>query len=342
MPDHLFRNDGGRFVDVSTEAGIVDRTGEGLGVVATDLDGDGRIDLFVANDQSAKFLFLNRGGLRFEEVGHIAGVASNASGLYQASMGVASGDLNADGQPDLAVTNFYNEYTALYQNLGQAVFSDHSTEYGLAVASRYRLGFGIAFLDFNNDGWLDLVTANGHVDDNRTDVPQRMPSQLFAGTEGGHRLVDVTDRAGPGFSVPLLGRGLAVGDLDNDGRVDLVILPQNQPLAYFHNQTEGGRSLTLSLEGTSSNRDSIGARVIVESGGRRRFAWRSGGGSYQSASDPRLHIGLGTADRIDCVEVTWPSGRVDRYAGLQPGGGYRLREGDPSFKALPGFQRKPG
>ena len=337
MPDHLFRNDGGRFVDVSTASGIVDRTGEGLGVVATDLDGDGRVDLFVANDQSAKFLFLNRGGLHFDEVGHVAGVASNASGMYQASMGVASGDLDGDGLPDLAVTNFYNEYTALYQNLGGGVFSDHTAEFGVAVASRYRLGFGVAFLDFNNDGRLDLVTANGHVDDNRTDVPQRMPAQLFAGSHGECRLVDVTEGAGPVFQVPLLGRGLAVGDLDNDGRVDLVILPQNQPLVYFHNQTGGGRSLTLLLEGSPSNRDAIGARVVVESGGRRQFVWRTGGGSYQSASDPRLMIGLGTADRVDAVEVTWPSGRVDRHTGLLPGRGYRLREGDASFKMLPGF-----
>src|SRR5262249_44696668 len=153
----------------------------------------------------------------------------------------------------------------------------------------------------------------------------------------GYKLVDVTDRAGPAFQLPLLGRGLAAGDLDNDGRVDLVILPQNQPAVYFHNRTGGGRSLTLLLEGTSSNRDAVGARVVVESGKRRQFAWRTGGGSYQSASDPRLHIGLGTADRVDSVEVTWPSGRVDRYTGLQPGRGYRLREGDPSFKALPGF-----
>ena len=336
-PDHLFRNDGGHFVDVTAEAGIVDSTGEGLGVLATDLDGDGRIDLFVANDQSAKFLFLNRGGLRFEEIGHVAGVASNASGVYQASMGVASGDVNGDGLPDLAVTNFYNEYTALYQNLGGGVFSDHTAEYGVAVASRYRLGFGIAFFDFNNDGRLDLVTANGHVDDHRTDVPQRMAAQLFAGAESESRLIEVTDRAGPDFQVPLLGRGLAVGDMDNDGRDDLIILPQNQPLVYFHNQTEAGRSLTLLLEGTKSNRDAIGAQVVVESGGRRQFAWRMGGGSYQSASDPRIKIGLGTHGQIDAVLVTWPSGRVDRHTGLEPGRGYRLREGDPSARPCPAF-----
>src|SRR4029077_18984990 len=126
---------------------------------------------------------------------------------------------------------------------------------------------------------------NGHVDDHRTDVPQRMRAQLFAGAADGKKLVDVTDRAGPVFQVPLLGRGLAVGDLDNDGRFDLLILPQNQPLVYFHNQSEGGRSLTLLLEGTSSNRDAVGARVVVELGGRRQYAWRTGGGSYQSASE---------------------------------------------------------
>jgi hypothetical protein len=198
----------------------------------------------------------------------------------------------------------------------------------------------MAFVDFNNDGRLDLVTANGHVDESRTDVPQQMQAQLFAGAENEHKLVDVTDRAGPAFQLPLLGRGLAAGDMDNDGRVDLVILPQNEPTVYFHNRTGGGRSLTLLLEGTSSNRDAVGARVVVESGGRRRFAWRTGGGSYQSASDPRLHIGLGTADRIDSVEVTWPSGRVDRFRGLEPGRGYRLREGDPASEALPGFGRE--
>jgi enediyne biosynthesis protein E4 len=341
QPDHLFRNDGGRFVDISNEAGIVDGDGQGLGVVAGDLDGDGRIDFFVANDQSAKFLFLNRGNRRFEEIGHSAGVASSASGLYQASMGVACADVNGDGLPDLAVTNFYNEYTALYLNFGGGVFSDHSAEYGLTVPSRYRLGFGMAFVDFNNDGQLDLVTANGHVDESRPNVPQQMQAQLFAGALAGRKLADVTDSAGPAFQLSLLGRGLAAGDLDNDGRVDLVIVSQNQPAAYFHNRTDGAHSLTLLLEGTTSNRDAVGARVVVECGKRRQFAWRIGGGSYQSASDPRLHFGLGTAERVDSVEVTWPSGKVDRYTGLEPGRGYRLREGDESLKELPGFHREP-
>ncbi len=262
-------------------------------------------------------------------VGDLAGAIDQVktAGLYQASTGVACGDLNGDGLPDLAVTNYYNEYRALYQNLGSGAFSDSSSAIGLAVPNRYRLGFGIAFLDFNNDGQLDLVTACGHVEENRTDVPYRMPTQLFAGAGHGQKMVDVTERAGADFQVQLVGRGLAVGDLDNDGRVDVVILPQAQPMVYVHNQTEGGRSLTLLLEGTSSNRDAVGARVVVETGGRR--------------SGPRIHFGLGTANRVDSAEVTWPSGRVDRYTGLQPGRGYRLREGDASAIALPGFATAP-
>jgi tetratricopeptide (TPR) repeat protein len=327
MPDHLFRNDGDRFVDVTKEAGIVDRDGRGLGVVITDLNGDGRDDIYVANDGSPKFLFRNGGGLHFEEIAHVAGVACNAAGACQASMGLACGDLNGDGRPDLAVTNYYNEYTALYLNLGDGIFGDHTTDVGLAVPSRSRLGFGVAFLDFNNDGRLDLATANGHVDDLRPGVPFQMTAQLFAGAMDSVHLVDVTDRAGPAWQVPLLGRGMAAGDLDNDGRVDLVIVPQNQNVAYFHNRTDGGQPVTFLLEGECSNRDAVGTRVTLQSGGRCQVGYRIGGGSYQSACDPRLHFGLAAADRVDWVEVRWPSGRVDRYTDLQPGRGYRLREG---------------
>ena len=169
-----------------------------------------------------------------------------------------------------------------------------------------------------------------------------MRAQLLAGVEGGHKLVDVTDRAGPVFQVPLLGRGLAAGDLDNDGRVDFLIVPQNQPLAYFHNRTDGGRYLTLRLEGAhASNRDAVGARVSIEAGRRRLVGYRIGGGSYQSASDPRLHFGLGTASTVDRLEVTWPSGRIDRYDNLAADTGYLLREGDKEPHSLVGFRRSP-
>ena len=169
------------FVDVTREAGIVDTNGRGLGVLAADLDDDGRTDLFVANDMSANYLFRNLGGFRFEETAHAAGVSGNASGEYQAGMGVACGDLDGDGRLDLAVTNFYNESTTFFRNLGQGFFTDQTANIGLAVPSRYLLGFGIAFLDANNDGFLDLITANGHVHDGRPQFPWMMPVQLFVG-----------------------------------------------------------------------------------------------------------------------------------------------------------------
>jgi tetratricopeptide (TPR) repeat protein len=337
LPDHIFRNDGGRFTDVTAQAAIVDRDGRGLGVVAADLDDDGRVDLYVANDGTANFLFRNLGGFRFEEVGHGAGVASNAEGGYQAGMGVACGDLDGDGRPDLLVTNFFGESTTYYQNLGGSLFADRTAPIGLAVSSRYLLGFGIVLPDVNNDGRLDLMTANGHVSDFRPQAPYTMPVQLLIGGAAG-RLFDVSARAGAPFQVPHLGRGLAEGDLDNDGRVDALIVVQNEPLVYLHNRTEAGHFVTIRLEGSASNRDAVGARVRISSGGRRQMAQRLGGGSYQSAADPRLHFGLGASQSVEWLEVRWPSGRVDRYHDLAADTAYHLREGDRQPKPLRAWQ----
>ncbi len=328
LADHVFRNDAGRFTDVTVQASIVDRDGRGFGVVAVDVDDDNRVDLFVANDRSPNYLFHNLGGFRFEELGLTAGVACNAQGSNQAGMGVAAGDLDGDGRLDLSVTNFYEESTTLFHNLGGGQFADHSTAVGLAAPSRDRLGFGITFLDVNNDGRLDLLTANGHVNDNRPEVPYTMPPQLLLGGPGGW-LTDVTTHAGAPFRVPHLGRGLAVGDIDNDGRVDALMVAVNEPMVYLHNRTTGGHFLTITLEGTKSNRDGVGARVIVEAGGSRRVTQRLGGGSFQSAADPRLHFGLGSATRIDRLEVRWPSGRVDAFQNLDADKRYRVREGAP-------------
>ena len=343
LPDHVFRNEGGRFVDVSEASGvrIADREGRGLGVLAAHLDDDDRIDLFVANDRTANLLFRNRGGLRFEETGAESGVASNAEGNYLAGMGVAWGDLDGDGRLDLAVTNFYGESTIFYQNLGAGQFVDRTSAVGLAAPSRYLLGFGIAFVDVNNDGRLDLATANGHVNDLRPNVPFAMPAQLLLNAGSG-RLVDVSSRAGAAWSVPRLGRGLAAGDLDNDGRVDLVIVSAGGPLAYFHNRGPAGHWLALKLEGLApgSNRDGVGARVTVTSGGRRQASERIGGGSFLSASDGRLHFGLGEAVAVESVEVRWPSGRVGRYDGLRADGAYVLREGRPEASPLPGWKHR--
>ncbi|RUL84200.1 FG-GAP-like repeat-containing protein [Tautonia sociabilis] len=339
LPDRLYRKDGGRFVDVSEASGIaaVDPIGRGLGVVAGDFDGDGLLDLFVANDLSANLLFRNRGGLRFEEIGERAGISAGAEGIYQGSMGIAPGDLDGDGLPDLAVTNYLAEGMAFYRNLGGGLFAEQGSEIGLRTPTRYVLGFGTLLLDANADGLPDLAATNGHVFDGRPRLPFAMPSQLLLGTDSG-RLIDVTEHLGSGWTLPRVGRGLAVGDLDNDTLPDVLIVAQDAPLAYLHNESESGsigRSLVLRLEATATAPSAEGARVTLWAGGRRQVAWTFGGGSYLSSSDPRLHFGIGAADLVDDLEIRWPSGLVDRFSDLPADSSWLLREGDPTPLPIP-------
>jgi hypothetical protein len=331
---------------VTAAAGIVDTDGRGLGVVVADLDADGLVDIFVANDMTANLLFHNLGGFRFEETGEASGACCNAGGGYQAGMGIACGDVDGDGRPELAVTNFYGESTTLFSNLGGGQFADRTSAAGLALPTRFVLGFGAFFLDADNDGRLDLVQANGHVNDFRPAIPYAMPSQLFLGLGEG-RFTEASGRAGACWAVERVGRGLAVGDLDNDGRPDVLILAQAGPLAYFHNLGTGGDGrpgsvghfVTLRLEGTRSSRDGVGARVRVTASGRTQTAQRLGGGSFLSACDGRLHFGLGAGDDAPdvTVEVRWPGGRVDRHEGLRSDTAYRLVEGDPRARPLEGW-----
>jgi hypothetical protein len=268
-------------------------------------------------------------------------VAGNASGGLQASMGVAAGDLDGDGRIDLAVTNFYGECTTFYRNLGGGAFCDSTAAVGLDVATRRLLGFGVVFLDADNDGRLDLASANGHVNDLRPHFPYMMPAQLLVADARG-KLIDVSSRAGDVWTKPRMGRGLAAGDLDNDGRLDLVLVGHNEPLAYFHNRSNGGHFLTILLQGKgpTTNRDAIGARVTVSAGGKKLVSWRVGGASYQSSSDPRLHFGLGESARIESIEVAWPSGQVDRYSDLAADTGYLLVESSSSPESLLGFANR--
>ena len=337
-PDHVFRNDKYKFTDITADSGVLDRDGRGLGVVAAHLDEDDLIDLYVANDATANFLFRNLGNLHFEDRALAAGAASSADGTFLAGMGVSCGDVDRDGRFDLAVTNFFSESTSLYKNLGEGAFTDVTHLVGIAQASRDRLGFGIAFLDYNCDGILDIATANGHVNDLRPGAPYPMRPQLLAGTSEG-LYIDVTGQAGQAWLVPRVGRGLATGDIDNDGRIDLLMVAQNEKMAVLKNRTSGGHFLTLRLEGTSSNHDAVGARLKIRAGGREQYFQRFGGGSYQSSSDPRIHVGLGASRRADLVEIRWPSGRIDRHVGLRADRGYHLREGDPDSSVLPGFAR---
>jgi hypothetical protein len=209
---------------------------------------------------------------------------------------------------------------------------------GLAAPTRYVLGFGAAFFDADNDGRLDLAQANGHVTDYRPDMPYAMPAQLFLG-DGSGRFIDVSGRAGPPWRAPHLGRGLAVGDVDNDGKPDLLLIAERENLAYLHNQGPAGHFVTFRLEGKAgaSNRDAAGARLTLTAGGRRQVAHRTGGGSFLAASDDRLHFGLGKAASIERVEVRWPSGHVDRYADLAADAGYLIREGQIQPSHLRGW-----
>lgn len=204
----------------------------------------------------------------------------------------------------------------------------------MAAPTRRLLGFGVAFIDVNNDGWLDMLSANGHVQDSRPTYPWTMPLQLLLASPGG-RLTDVSEASGTPFRSLHLGRGLAVGDLDNDGRLDALVVAQNEPLVFLHNRTEPpGHFIRFRLEGTRSNRDAVGARITVSCAGRKRVGFRVGGSSYQSSSDPRIHFGLATTTRVDSVEVKWPSGRIDHHAGLAADHEYLVREGEAPVQSL--------
>jgi hypothetical protein len=208
---------------------------------------------------------------------------------------------------------------------------------GLAAVTAQVLGFGLAGLDANNDGWLDLVQANGHVTDFSPAIPYEMRSQLIL-SDRARRFVDVSTKAGAPWQVLRLARGLAAGDIDNDGHIDVLLVSENAPLALLRNQfISSAHFVTLALEGTTSNRDAVGAQVSLTSSGQTQIAARFGGGSYLSAGDPRLHFGVGSARAVDKIVVTWPSGRRDSYAGLAADTGYRLREGDPTARPLPGL-----
>ncbi|WP_406697170.1 CRTAC1 family protein [Singulisphaera sp. Ch08] len=326
QPDRLYRNNGdGTFTDVSAAAGIALPGGRGLGVLIADLTGDRLPDLFVANDGSACWLFENQGGMRFAEVGEARGVAFDGQGDTLAGMGVAWGDVDDDGRPDLLVSNFYDRSTVAFQALGQGTYRDVSASLGLTVATRGVLGFGLLLEDFDGDGRLDLLQANGHVLDRaRLGVPFAMRPTVLR--NAGRRFVDAGAGAGPWFGQSMLGRGVAVGDLDRDGRPDVVVNALDRPAAILRNEGHGGRWLVLDLVGRAVG-PAVGARIKATVGPRVLVREVVGGGSYLSASENRLFLGLGGASRVDRLEVSWPSGRVETWSDLGVGERLRLEEG---------------
>ncbi|MGH9526296.1 MAG: CRTAC1 family protein, partial [Terriglobales bacterium] len=320
-PPALFHNNGdGTFTDVSAASGIARHPGNGLGVVACDYDDDGWTDIFIANDSMANSLFHNQHDGTFREVAYEAGVAVGANGEPEAGMGVDAGDAFGSGRMDLIVTHLDSQLPRLYQNLGGGQFQDATISSGIGYTAYHRSEFGTRFMDFDNAGALDVFMACGHVLDNVQSynplVHYAEPKMMFRNLGGGH-FRNVSAAMGPDFLRPRVSRGAAVGDYDNDGRLDILVNNNGEHAQLLRNQTAGGGHwLQVFLIGTRSNRDAVGARVQVTAGGWTAVAQRQGGMSYQSAQDPRLHFGLGPRPRADRIEVLWPSGAVTRLGPL--------------------------
>ncbi|MBI1322440.1 CRTAC1 family protein [bacterium] len=331
-PDRLFRNlGGGKFEDVSKRAGIDRPDGHGFGVIAADLNVDGKIDLYVANDQDPNFLFLNRGDGTFEDATAVAGAALDSRGHAQAGMGVDAEDVDGDGLPEIVVTNFSNEPNTLYRNMGQGLFMDVTSAWGLTAISLPWVGWGTTLTDFDTDGFPDLFVADGHLDDNRhllgVEFSQPEPPLLLRNIEG-KRFENVAAGAGDYFGTKHVGRGVGWGDLDNDGDVDLVISHKDGPPGILFNESPraGRHFLRLKLQGTKSNRDAIGTLVEFESGGRKIVRQVKGGCGLMSSHDNRLTVGLGEVPKIDLLTVRWPSGKVTTKKDVAVDGELHLTE----------------
>jgi len=314
LPNTLYRNNGdGTFTDVSAETGISAVLGKGMGVVFADYDGDGFPDVFVANDNSPNRLFHNLGGKRFEEVALQAGVAYNDEGATLAGMGADFRDVNNDGLPDIWHTAIENETFPLYINEGNGVFLSAGQSSRLANLTRLMSGWSSGIVDLDNDGWKDLVVARGNVMDNIGEISKHFtyaePNSVFRNLGNG-QFADVSATAGPDFIRPAPNRGLAYGDLDNDGRMDLVVTSLGGPVRVLHNVTETHNHwILLKLVGTKSNRMGIGALIrVTTDDGRKLYNEATTSTGYAASSDPRVHFGLGPSRVIREIEIRWPSG----------------------------------
>jgi hypothetical protein len=320
-PTHstLFHNNGnGTFTDITVAAGLDKALGKGLGVVVADVDGDGRPDIYVANDTTMNFLFHNLGGNRFEDVSVLSGAALPSSGSPQGGMGVNAGDFSGTGRLDLVVTNFEAEVNSLYRNLGSTVFEDASSASGFAGPSFAFSGFGLSLLDAANAGRLDAFIANGHV----MEVPLLKGSTaaqrpFFMWNDGKGRFRE--QGCGAPFKRELIGRGSAVADYDNDGDLDIAVSNSGGPLELLRNDGTHGNWIGFFLRGKKSNRQGIGARVTIETEAGKQLREVKAGESYLASSDPRVHFGLGKETAVKRVTIRWPSGIVQDVTGATPG-----------------------
>ena len=338
--DILYRNDGDSgFRDVTRDAGVYNGKGKGLGVVFGDCNGDGWPDLYVANDLVRNFLFMNKGDGSFEEVALRAGTSFGQDGKVEAGMGADFGDYDNDGDLDITVTNFQKEPNSLYRNEGNGFFANETFASGIGLISLPPLGFGTGFFDYDNDGLLDLFVANGHVLDNvelfdrSTTYPQanQLLRNLGPGKYGKFTFADVSAASGPGMQLVQPSRGSATGDYDNDGDLDLLVVNLGEPAVLLRNDG-GNRSnwLAIEAEGVASNRDGIGARIRVVSGGLVQTREVRGSRSYLSQSDLRVHFGLGERTHVDSILISWPAGGSDLVTGVRANRYLLVREGSGS------------
>ena len=319
LPNTVYRNDGkGIFTDVSAASGVGSLRANGLGVVVTDYDSDGLPDVFVANDTMPNFLFRNTGNLRFAETGLASGIAVAADGKARAGMGIDTGDYDGDGRLDLVITNLDFEMHTVHRGLERGLFAYTAIESGVGYPTLPFVGFGVAFLDFDNDAQLDIAIANGHILDN---APQFRAGSTYAqrkllfrnGTM--RRFTEVGRLSGPAFAAMRVARGLATGDIDNDGDLDLLVTNNGQAAELLRNDGGNrGNALVVALRGSAGNTDAIGARIRLTSGLRTQIRDIKAGTSYLSQNDLRAHFGLGGATAVERIEVLWPSGRTESVA----------------------------
>lgn len=317
-PSRLYRNNGnGTFADVSRASGIADHPGKSFGAVATDVNNDGLMDLFVANDTMPNFLFVNKGGGKFEEIGLAAGVAYGEAGRPRSGMGVDAADYDGDGWQDLFVANIDHEFFSLYHNDKELIFTDQPGE--IAPSTHLLSGWGLKFFDYDNDGDPDLLLVNGHPDDMiESRIPRvkhKEPLLLFENTGRGFK--DVSAASGAVFGKMFSGRGMAIGDFDNDGDLDVLASNNGEPPLLLRNQ--GGNKnnwVGLELVAKKSNSAAVGAVITWQTGTVKRTRLRTGGGSYLSSHDPREILGIGTATKIDSLQIRWPSGATDKLTNV--------------------------
>jgi hypothetical protein len=327
----LFHNKGnGTFEDITAKSGVFDSSSKSLGVAMLDYDQDGWPDLLVANDTQPNKLYRNLHNGTFKDVGMEAGLALSTEGKARAGMGVDTGDFTNVGTTGIAITNFDNEMIGLYRADGKGAYEDVATIAGIGLASKNSLGFGCAFFDVDLDGYLDLAIANGHIDDTvrniRGNVGYAQPPQLFL-NNGKGVFRDVAPEASPAFNQPKVGRGLAYGDFDRDGDLDLLITTNNGPAFLYRNDLSSvNRSIRFRLVGTKSNRDAIGAAVRIEHGGTSQSRLVKTGSSYLSQSELPVTFGVGPRDRIEQVVIQWPSGQTEEYKALSSGKAYECVE----------------